>query len=103
MKKRLGDKACQTSTIAHPGHAPEGKTATNGVEIITTLYTAAASKKQPNRHPFGQGESKRYQVPRRRRDTRFEKIFTLGRRGFSFINQGGLHTSCKEYRVGRIL
>ncbi|KAI0865254.1 hypothetical protein F4860DRAFT_460756 [Xylaria cubensis] len=30
MKKRL-DNACQTSTAAHPGRAPEGKTATTGL------------------------------------------------------------------------
>ncbi|KAI3330125.1 hypothetical protein F4824DRAFT_480109 [Ustulina deusta] len=53
--KRL-DKACQTSTAAHPGRAPEGKTTTNGVEIITTLYTAGA--RGADRHPCGQGESK---------------------------------------------
>ena len=42
VTKRKG--TCQTSTIAHPGHAPKGKTATIGAEIITTLYTAPLAR-----------------------------------------------------------
>ncbi|KAI0181809.1 hypothetical protein GGR52DRAFT_526372 [Hypoxylon sp. FL1284] len=38
--KKRKSRACQTSAIAHPGRAPEGKTAAIGVEIIITLYTA---------------------------------------------------------------
>jgi len=43
MKKDV-IKACQTSAKAHPGRAPEGKTTTNGIEIITTLYTVSRPK-----------------------------------------------------------
>ncbi|KAI0116295.1 hypothetical protein GGR51DRAFT_500941 [Nemania sp. FL0031] len=99
MKKDV-IKACQTSTEAHPGHAPEGKTATNGVEIITTLYTACAQG--ADRHPFGQCESKENQEPEGR-GTRIELNFHSRATGISFINQGGICDSFREYRVGRIL
>ncbi|KAI1766864.1 hypothetical protein GGR53DRAFT_484664 [Hypoxylon sp. FL1150] len=46
MKKEK-KTACQTSAIAHPGRAPEGKTTAIGVEIITTLYTALACARPP--------------------------------------------------------
>ncbi|KAI0541748.1 hypothetical protein GGR58DRAFT_414274 [Xylaria digitata] len=78
MKKRCGIKACQTSTNAHPGHAPEGKTATTGLrssplpiqpghEALTAILADRAGVKGS-------------QI--RRCGTPIEFVFTLGRRGF---------------------
>ena len=70
--------------------APEGKTAVR-IEIIKrrkqTLYTAAAQGN--HRHPCGQSER--------------TKVFTLGCRGYTLINQGGICGSFGEPREGRIL
>ncbi|KAH7235042.1 uncharacterized protein BKA55DRAFT_141265 [Fusarium redolens] len=52
------------------------------------LYTAAA--RDNHRHPCGQGE-------------RTKRVFTLGCRGYTFINQGGICGSFREPREGRIL
>ncbi|KAI0843706.1 hypothetical protein F5Y06DRAFT_302792 [Hypoxylon sp. FL0890] len=90
------NKACQTATIAHPGHAPEGKTTAIGVEIITTLYTAPLAR---YRHPCGQSESKEQEAEARCSRIDFHSRAT----GISFINQGGLCSSFREHRVGRIL
>ncbi|KAI1760359.1 hypothetical protein GGR53DRAFT_510226, partial [Hypoxylon sp. FL1150] len=97
--KKDKKKACQTSTIAHPGRAPKGKTATIGVEIITTLYTSTLEN-EGCRHPCGQCESKKRSSQRSRRSRiNYHSRAT----GISFINQGGICGFFRKHRVGRIL
>lgn len=101
MKKKGRKNACQTSINTHPAQAPEGENHEQGRDHQQSfpamlpqpcgnisLYSRAAQAPH-YRHPCGQSER--------------TKVFTLGCRGYTIINQGGFCGSFREPRGGRIL
>jgi hypothetical protein len=88
-KKRKRRHACQTSINTHPRHAPEGRPCQGSRSSrVTKLSIQLLSKQQP---------------PSLRTGREDQKVFTLGCRGYTLINQGGICGSFGEPREGRIL
>jgi hypothetical protein len=90
-EKEKKKHACQTSINTHPERAPEGKTAIR-VEIIKRKKQLSIQQKPRRQLP-----------PSLRTDREDQKVFTLGCRGYTLINQGGICGSFREPREGRIL
>ncbi|KAK3368878.1 hypothetical protein B0T24DRAFT_342047 [Lasiosphaeria ovina] len=86
--KRLSMKeAGQTSIGTHPARAPKGKTSKNRVQIIATLYTATARK------PATAAFAGRTRV--NGSHCREPRIW--------IINPGGICSSFREHKSGRLL
>ena len=87
--KKRERHACQTSINTHPSHAPEGRPRQGSRSSrVTNLSIQLLSKQQP---------------PSLRTGREDQKVFTLGCRGYTLINQGGICGSFGEPREGRIL